>query len=83
MSVLTNNYLIVTYVTINCYTKAEQASQTYVRENDLESFSNDYKVLSVAPAPAPTAWVDPVDNCLYGGNVSGHSKGFCTADACY
>lgn len=22
-------------------------------------------------------------NCLYGGNRSGHSRGFCTADACY
>lgn len=83
MSVLTDNYLIVNYVTINCHTKAEQATMAYVRQSDLDSFSGRYSVLSVTPAPAPSAWVDPVDNCLHGGQAVGHSKGFCTADSCY
>lgn len=25
----------------------------------------------------------PHDNCLYGGNATGHSAAHCTADACY
>lgn len=61
--------------------------RTYLPEHRLEAFSKQYEVLSVAscvpaPAPAPVR-VDPVGNCLYGGNARGHSRGFCTADSCY
>ena len=56
---------------------------TYMREDALASFMDRYTVTSITDAPPAPAWSDPVDNCLYGGNAVGHSKGFCTADSCY
>jgi hypothetical protein len=32
---------------------------------------------------APSIREKSEGNCIYGGNALGHSKGFCTADACY
>jgi hypothetical protein len=55
-----------------------------IKASDLDLFASRWDVISTAPY-APSAWVDPSDNCVHAGqSVAGHkSSGFCTADACY